>query len=597
MSWWAVLTGTIKALVNKGETGKHSSPSSTEPSTAMGALDKSVDTENTTQAASMLSWQEYSVHFTMSCLQFGVNTLVHIMEQGIALQQAVPMLVQHQEGNKIAQGMWYVLTHDIAPVLLLHTLSHQTRDYFPPKDSTSNTALFLWSGAWTLGQCAIQVYTWKKSAETLVHIATLDAFAPAIFNANKKSPPSSFCDSQECSTSRRIKGMGRELGILWANELLIGGIHYLPYAGAPMGQLLKIINHGRYITRVVTPERCEDHKFMSQEFVLAVGLLFELTSQFLDKGLSATTGSLPFIYVRALRHLLLALHVNMAAHSKVPLVLTKGSGIDLFDYYEQSARFGFDVLWAGLLKRIPIDFKSKRSALLSPVFQGGVYLFNYDLEYTAPVKKSSFHYMMKQWMVPKMFHSAHDFVNDPVFAPHWPRLCNNAIFICKTIEQHGNSTTVKVMQWSPETAAYMLELSPLQLPRQVTKTVLMLCKESDFWELTQAIKAWFQRHQIKVEMKLLPVNESYALLDNAQGQEQGSTPPSSPKQHVTIPASQLMPRSQPLHATDEEPSFKKEQRKEAAVVSATPATLFAAKRNQNTHTLDPYALGFKKKVS
>jgi len=104
---------------------------------------------------------------------------------------------------------------------------------------------------------------------------------------------------------------------------LTWAINKIPYVGPLTSEVLDIYFIGRYETRLVTPERCERHKAMMQESVLALGLSYKATTMLMDMCLNATTGMPPYLYYRTMRQLLLLLHVNVAAHMALPLVQPK----------------------------------------------------------------------------------------------------------------------------------------------------------------------------------------------------------------------------------------------------------------------------------
>ncbi len=466
-------------------------------------------------------WNNATVaNVSSSLFKFTVNTTFHILEQGLALRKAVPTLIYNEQARKVINGMTYVVVHDVLPVVALNTLNSSVQNYFRNgyEENEASAAYSLLVSVLTLGNYLVTAYTWRRGTETFVRVAVLDAFAPAAFNSNRTIMPPSLCDELECNTQRKLKGAGRELGILWANEALIGGISYLPYVGTPVSKALTVVNNGRYINRSVA-SGCERHKYMEQEFVLALGLTYELASWLMDKGLDATTGPIPYLYLRTLRHILLALSVNLAAHMSLPVVLPKDATIiDPFYYYERSWRFLIDVFWAGLLKRVPIDFKPIPGEApflpLSTALQLGTRIFNSDLEREGGTNSYPLARKIKDLIIPPMFRTAYDFPKDPVLAEYWPAIREGAIGIFSAVETHGKTNLVATMAWSPKSAAFILDLK-FGIPGKLTKIVLMLSEEKDFWALTHAIRGWFERHPSTTEIRLVqPKTPLLALRDD-----------------------------------------------------------------------------------
>lgn len=432
------------------------------------------------------------------------NTLFHILEQGLALRKAVPTSLYNRQARKVLAGMSYVVAHDVMPVVAINALNNQVQNYFREDYDKENSSVgySLFIHLLTLGNYFVMAYTWRRGTETCLRVAVLDIFAPIAFNSNKKKTI-----DPSCVNCNMVKGMGRELGVLLANDGLIYGVNYIPYIGTSAARLLTIINNGRYITRSVTPERCDRHKFMEQEFVLALGVIFELNCWLMNKGLTPITGPLPFLYWRTLQHLMLALYVNLAAHMTVPSVQARDATIpvDLFNYYERVWSFLLDVFWAGLLKRVPIDFKLGKGephfVPLSKALQLGVRLFNSDLERET---RCAPHFIANAFkkLLPPMLRSAYDFTKDPVIAPYWPKIREGAIAVFEKTEHYENNNVVASLAWAPKTSALILELK-FGIPHKLTRVILRLTKEQDFWELTHAIKAWFERHNLKEEVSLV----------------------------------------------------------------------------------------------
>lgn len=459
---------------------------------------------------------------------FTANTSFHVLEEALAAKEAVPALWNNPEARKVVSGMGYLIVHDVVPIVGLHYINNGVQDYFHEDDESQAQASFLYSiflSAVTFGGYVVTAYTWQQGAQTLVRVAVLDAVALPAFNAHKRdNPPHSLCDEDQyhCNERRKLKGMTRELGILWANDVLIGIIAYLSLAYMSTedsliakalivgNQGLTLINNGRYIARCVTPERCERHKFMEQEFVLAVGLAYQLSIWSMDQGLQKSMGPLPFLYLRALHHMMLALHVNLAAHMKVPLVEPKDATLtlDLFNYYERACRFILDVFWAGLLKRVPIDFKPEPGAApfipLSSVLKGLTRVFNSDLERAnTMISESHLKRTLKAALLPPMFRSAYEFPRDPIIAPYWVGIRSGAIAAVDVVGSYGKTPLVAALAKAPKSVAVALDLK-FGIPEELTQIVLHLSKKDDFWALTAAIKAWFERHNVEVDASLAP---------------------------------------------------------------------------------------------
>ncbi|WP_284498285.1 hypothetical protein [Legionella maioricensis] len=556
---------------------------------------------------------------------YTANTAFQLLEQGLALRKAVPTLVKNPEARKIVRGMAHVLVYDVLPLVSLNAINNQVQGYFQ-EDQDEMTGLSPYSvflTGLTLVNYTVVAFTWRQGAQASVRILLLDSLGPPAFNSNKITRPPSLCTELKCTVKREVKGWGREPLVLLGNDLLTAGISYVPYLGPPVSRVLSVYFIGRYITRLTTPERCERHKAMMQESVLALGLGYEATTMIMDAFLDATIGMPPFLYYRVMRHLLLLLHVNVAAHMTLPLVLpgcdlhlmselpknlaqyknsyifikkndtrelyyiqpdgeyeeakiidfnlfeekistiknkdrtklhlseeqikeivTSNGGhtllpkyMDPLNIYERISRFIADVIFDGLKVRIPKDFKLEEGAKpLIPLSTGlkfATKVLRSDLESEQALTPPGFFKRSidaaKPWVLPPMFRDATSFINDRVVADHWLALRDGTISTVEIIGSVGKvnvtptataiiaivrhalskskgetigKTALLTATWTPRFTAKALNYK-WGIPRSVTLTALKLSKKEDFWDLADAIKAWCQRHNMPLEVKLV----------------------------------------------------------------------------------------------
>jgi len=253
----------------------------------------------------------------------------------------------------------------------------------------------------------------------------------------------------------------------------------------------------------------------------------------------------PKLYHRTLQHFLLLLHINLAAHMRLPLVEEKDATLylDPLNLYERVCRFLADVLFAGLMKRIPIDFKPVPGAApiipLSTALQCSTRILNSDKEtetvYKAPGFFSKGVQKLRTLLLPPILHSAKDFCRDPIVTLYWPAIRKGGITTTEMIESIGLSKKIKLLSWAPKSVATVLNLK-FGVPKKVTRSALMLSKEEDFWNFIDALKKWFERHNIKTEVVLAENTRETSLVRN-------TLIPVPRKEDVspTIPGSQLLP--------------------------------------------------------
>jgi hypothetical protein len=284
-----------------------------------------------------------------------------------------------------------------------------------------------------------------------------------------------------------------------------------------------------------------------------------------------------------MRHLLLLLHINVAAHMTLPLVRNKDANvlIDPLELYERVNRFLLDVLFAGLMKRIPIDFKREKGVPplipLTPTLQFLTRMLNNDLDREQQVITQGFlkrrDHSLYSLVSPPMFLSAHDLINDPIIYKYWPVLREEAISIISQVILEGKSIKVAVAAWAPKSTAMALKIR-YGVSTGLTLFMLMLRQEQDFWDLAVALKGWFERHNINSAVKLV-AKPQLALL----GEKRIETLPEQDNSTALIPALNLVtdrPRAIPVNRAEDLISSKKQS--VIVLPSASPDSLFTTRK-------------------
>lgn len=461
-------------------------------------------------------------------VSFALNTTRHLLALQAAVLEGTVKLFSDQHAQKMAASLGRLAVRDVAPLVALNWVNHSVQHYFNEDTDESVDASFMYSlflSTLWIADYAVMAYTLKYGAQTVVRVLVLDSAALSVFTSvnSKIKQQSTLCDGafgdEVCNMQRRLKGQGAELLVLLGNERLIANFLLIPAVGPYLYTGLNVINDGRYITRSITPNRCERHKYMEQEFVLALGLMSALSTYLMKLSFERTVGPLPMIYAYAMRHVLLNMHVIWAAHMVVPLVKPSEATVpDLFHYYERSLRFCLDVIWAGLKKRVPLEFQPYSSdqapfAPLSPAFRLVTKVLNYDLERE---KKSSG--LVSPWLskaktliLPPIFRSAYEFPFDPIIGAHLNELREGTLITLQQLELYNRSTMVAVAKTVPDSASVFLEYK-FGIPATLTSIILKLSKEGDFWNLIAAIKFWCGRHNTSMARSLITPKEPVRLL-------------------------------------------------------------------------------------
>lgn len=487
------------------------------------------------------------------------NTAFYVAEQVLALREAIPAVVTPPV-MKIVNGGGNILLYDVLPVVAAHYVNNGVQGYFRQSDEENPVGMlgsYLVLPTLTLMNYGVQAFTYRQASKLIPHTLVLDALGSSAFNEYKgklTQPPPTLCMEEDCNFKRKFKGSLREPLVLAFNDLVLWGISKsLPY-GEQISWILAIFFYGEYITRMATPERCERHKAMKSESILSLGLAYTGTSFLMDLALESTVGMPPYLYLRTLRHLLLLAHINVASHMSLPLVRSAKDTIpiDPLVIYDRTKRFAVDVVFAGLMQRIPIDFRPPPGAKpfipLSTVFRFLTSVLESDLE-QVKVAPPGFFKKTTKYLLPSMFHSPKNAVNDPVIKQFWPDIRTDLLYIIEIIEA---TKPVKSLTTAPtaiaSTVKYTLPVVlnyRFGLPIKLSEFLLSLSKKEDFWDFVTALRLWIERNNVSYEVILAKGTPNAGLHETNRIIE---LPPESPvKAKALPPAKELKtPRTPPV---------------------------------------------------
>ncbi|CAM2874436.1 Uncharacterised protein [Legionella steigerwaltii] len=499
------------------------------------------------------------------------NTTFYVFEQVLALREAIPAVVTPPV-LKVVKGTGNILLYDVLPVVAAQGVNYGIQTYLRPADPTGMLASYAVLPSLTLIDYITWGFTYRQAPKLVVHTFALDAVGSSAFNEYKwklTQPPQTLCKEEECNFKRKFKGTLREPIVLAFNDLVLWAISHLPY-GEQLSFILSVIFYGEYITRMATPERCERHKAMKSESILSLGLIYTLLSMAMDYGFESTVGTPPYLYLRTLRHLLLLGHINVASHMSLPLVRTPKNTIPLdpLVIYDRTKRFIVDVVFAGLQKRVPIDFKPPPGAKpfipLSTVFKFLTKVLDSDLE-TVQVAQPGFFKKAARVVIPNMFLSPKNAVNDPVIKQFWPEIRSDLLYILEIVE---SAKPVKSLTTAPtaiaSTVKYTLPVVlnyRFGLPIKLSEFLLSLSKKEDFWDFVTALTMWLQRNNVSYEVVLAKGNskvgvglhESNRIIELPPETPVKALPPADELKTVRTPtiadAKRLIPQKPPTVVT------------------------------------------------
>lgn len=460
---------------------------------------------------------------------YAANTAFYVAEQVLALRGAIPAVVTPPV-MKIVNGAGNILLYDVMPVVGVYYANNTIQNYLRPTDPTGMVASYLVVPTLTLMNYAAWGYTYRQAPKLIAHTLALDVLGSSYINEHKgklTTPPPTICgDAEEdCNFKRKFKGSLREPLVLAFNDLVLWGISKsLPY-GEQIAWILAIFFYGEYITRMATPERCERHKAMKSESILSLGLIFTLTAYLMDKSFDSTVGMPPYLYHRTMRHLLLLAHINLASHMTLPLVRTAKDTIpiDPLVIYDRTKRFAVDVIFAGLMNRIPIDFKppqgSKPFIPLSTVLKFFTRVLESDLEQVKPAQPGFFKKTTK-YILPSMFHSPKNAINDRVIKQFWPEIRSDLLYIFDIVESakpvKSLTTAAKPIASTVKYTLPVILYYRFGLPIKLTEFLLSLAKKEDFWEFEAAFKSWVVRNNVSFEVILANKTPNVGLREDSR---------------------------------------------------------------------------------
>ncbi|VEB32562.1 Uncharacterised protein [Legionella sainthelensi] len=534
-------------------------------------------------------------------VSYAADTAFYVTEQVLALREAIPALIAPfktrveemtpamESVQKVIKGMGNVVFHDVLPVVAVNYVNNGIQSYFREGYSEEQGSFFapyaLFLSTLSLANYGVQLYNYRQATKLVAHTLVLDTIAPSAFNEHKALVPSNptLCVEEDCNFKRKFKGSLRGTIGLALNDLVLWGISQFPYGGKQISWILGLYFYGEYITYMATPERCERHKGMKSESILSLGLAYTGTSALMNYALESTVGVPPYLYNRTLQHLLLLLHINVASHMSLPLVKPQKETsipVDPLFLYDRTKRFIIDVVFAGLMKRVPIDFKPPEGAKpfipLSTVFKFFTKILESDLE-KVQVSEPGFFKQATRVVLPNMFHNPKNAVNDPVIKQFWPEIRSDLLNIIDIVESTKPIQTLTTgAKPIASTVKYTLPKIlwyRFGLPIKLSEFLLSLSKKEDFWSFVTALKRWIERNDVSREIILTKINSKAGLHDTDKIIE---LPPDTKKTTTIPPSIEELKTPRPSMIADAKQLIS---HKPSSVITAN--SLFSTKQRKN----------------
>lgn len=495
------------------------------------------------------AWGYVPTNYAYSAVAYTVNTGFNILDQIATVRKAIPTLVTKKNSIQVANSMMYLVVWDVAPIAALNFVNNNVQQYCQnARDPNSD-----WEGAYTvflygmtLVNFGVYAFIVRQSIQTFSRITVLDSVAPAIFHNDSKREPYEICTKENCTFLRKVKGSFREPFILLTNDALVSVIEKSPFYGQELAFTMRVFFNGRYITRIATPDLCERHKFqlMRSDSVLALGLVFAGTEYLMKSALEASVGIPPIMFYRTLKHILLLMHGNVAAHMKLPVADVKDTMVrlDPLNVYEWICRFSADVLLSGLMQRVPEDFQPAEGTqplTLSQALKEGADFLNRELHPVEEQKDASNQRMSEllPWVLPAMYHSTDNFIRDPINAAFWPILHKSVYNTIAIVKKYGLSRSTKTANYLPKREVAGLLNYIFGFPLPVAMLLLTLSPDKDFWRFVNALENWLNRHQVLGDVVLAQPSATTVVL---AGDRALTTVPEDTESVPTLPVEELV---------------------------------------------------------
>lgn len=453
---------------------------------------------------------------------FAVNTIAHILAQGIALKDSVPALASPQS-LKIVKAATHITLYQIAPLILLNLSNNYLQALLrPEKAEENNRALYqnLMISASTVIDWGVWLYISQRSSHMLGQTLAVDTMGAAAFNADKPPTPESQqpCETEGCNFKRKIKGSFREFFVLFFYDVFTGGVSYIPYAGEVMALLLKIGFSGDTIARSATLGRCERHRTADPSLVTALGLCYVMAERLMDHALTSSVGIPPYLVHRTMRHLLFLSFANNATYMDIKYVAS-GKGtlpLDPIVAIAKASGFFIDMAIGGFKGEITKLFKAspdkKPFITLENFFKELTVALNSDLEKENQRHPGFFKTTLKK-AFPPIYRSTKEAVHDPVLSIFWPDIRELALEIIEIVETVGKpigditKTDVPLVASTLTTALPKFLYYSYGISTQLTESVIKVCSEDDFWGCIAALNHWLLRHNLRKQQPLAPASE------------------------------------------------------------------------------------------
>ncbi|MDR3504224.1 MAG: hypothetical protein P4L79_16785 [Legionella sp.] len=454
---------------------------------------------------------------------FTVNMMFSTLEQVQALKTSLPAL-RSEQSYKIVKAAANIAVYQIAPLILINMANTSLQTAVRTGRENEEDATLLYNTMVIPAATAIDWIVWgwttQRSSHMLAQTLAIDTMGAAAFNTTKpKIKERTPCELEHCNFKRKVKGSLREFFILFLNDLLTGGVSYLPYAGEIVALILKTGFAGDLITRGANLDRCERHRASAERpKIWSLGFAYVVAEMLLDKALEPTVGIPSYAVHRAMRHMLMLFFINNATHMKIDYV--PPGKYDLLDpvvAYGKASGILADVIISGSKTEIARLFQpepNKKPLISVPdILRRLTGVLNSDLERLNRPKPGPLKIVAKK-IAPNIYYDSKAAINDPVFRIFWPDMHELGLDIIEIVKTAGIPVANLTRSHIPLVAAAIRNAVPELLYQRygispkVTGFLINLCSDEDFWKFVQALQQWLQRHDLREALPLATASDS-----------------------------------------------------------------------------------------
>lgn len=470
----------------------------------------------------------YAPPIASHALTYVQNTGYYLIKQGQSMKAALPALKTPAAKNVLLAGQ--LIAYQILPLLVIQgatsTLKSLTYDEQEENITLYNTTM---ASTWFVVETCLSLYTYYNTLDLLVKLPIITAKGTEAVTADRDSNDvPSPCIEAQCNYKRRARGRLREFFELSANDLLVFLVgRYSPEVAA----LLYVYFVANFIVRSATPERCDRHKSTNSTFLAAVGLNATLSSMFVDYALKHTIGIPSWPIHKALQTAVLLWHVDVTAHGRIPyapplsIALSEKIKVSLppnvvagFDF---ATGFITDMSISGLIVQLQPAPGAKSTAIVSFALRSLIWLLQCDKETAVvsaePYKPRFFSTVQKK--LPPFFRNTKNMVHDPVVRIFWPDVQEYALEILTIVQEAGmpigklTKTPIPGVAKLVKTALPPLLFRQFGISEKLTRALLPLCSDAEFWAFVFELKLWLGRHRPHElsQLILASTTETHAL--------------------------------------------------------------------------------------